>query len=434
MLSLFGVVRPGEGATALLMLLNIFLLLTAYYIIKPVREALILGEAGAEIKSYASAAQAALLLVIVPVYGFWASRLNRVWLINGITALFITNLAAFYALGRFGVPLGIPFYLWVGLFNVLLVTQFWALANDIYTEGRGERLFGVIGVGASLGSIAGAFLARRLFEPAGPYAMMLVSAILLACSMILTVWIHHREEGAIREAIAETPSAQFERPLAAMGGFQLVFRSRYLFLIALLVVISNCVNTTGEFILGKTVAQAAQVATHGSLDQTLAVRNYIGRFYADFFFWVNVIGAGLQMFVVSRLMQFWGTGRSLLLLPFIALGGYTMLALAPVLGLIRITKIAENTVDYSIQNTGKNALFLSTSRSAKYKAKTAIDSFFWRMGDALSGLFVFAGTQWALSTKTFAAVNVGLIVVWITVVIALSRRRTEESVSEPVAA
>src|SRR5947199_723029 len=99
-LSIFAPVRPGEGTTAFIMMLNVFILLTAYYIIKPVREALILGGSGAEIKSYAGAAQAALLLFIVPLYSAYATRVSRIKLINGVTAFFISNLAIFYVLSR----------------------------------------------------------------------------------------------------------------------------------------------------------------------------------------------------------------------------------------------------------------------------------------------------------------------------------------------
>src|SRR6185503_21170710 len=102
-LSPFASVRAGEGGTALLLMVNVFILLTAYYIVKPVREALILGESGAEIKSYAGAVQAALFLLIVPLYGMLGSRVNRVWLINGVTAFFASNLAVFFVLGRMGV-------------------------------------------------------------------------------------------------------------------------------------------------------------------------------------------------------------------------------------------------------------------------------------------------------------------------------------------
>ncbi|HET9219768.1 MAG TPA: Npt1/Npt2 family nucleotide transporter [Terriglobia bacterium] len=420
-LSLFATVQPGEGVTALLLMVNVFTLLTAYYIIKPVREALILGEAGAVVKSYASAGQAGLLLLIVPLYGMLGSRLSRVWLINGVLAFFVSNLAIFYVLGQAGVSLGVVFYLWVGLFNVMLVAQFWAFANDIYTQKKGERLFGVVGIGASLGAILGAWLAGVMFEPIGAYSMMLVTASMLGLSMIFTNWIHRREAHTTAIRPASQPAAA-ENKLGSQGGFQLIFKSRYLLLVAFLVLISNFVNTTGEFILGKTVEETAQAATAGVADPEAAQGNYIGQFYANFYFWVNLIGALLQMFVVSRLMQMWGAGVALFFLPVIAFGGYMMLALVPILSLIRIAKIAENTLDYSVQNTARHALFLSTSREAKYKAKAAIDSFFWRTGDALSALLVFVGTQLlALSPRGFAAVNVVFVVVWLGIAYAIVR-------------
>jgi len=172
------------------MMVNVFVLLTAYYLIKPVREALILGGPGAEMKSYAGAGQAMLFLLLVPLYSAFASRTNRVRLINGVTAFFISNLIIFYFLGRMGFQLGIPFFLWVGLFNLMLVAQFWAFANDIYTEQQGKRLFAILGIGSSLGAIIGAQVAGWLFKPLGPFPMLLVAAILLAIAMVITNWIH----------------------------------------------------------------------------------------------------------------------------------------------------------------------------------------------------------------------------------------------------
>ena len=110
-------------------MMNVFVLLTAYYIIKPVREALILSGPGAEIKSYAGAGQALLLLLIVPLYSAIASRVNRLRLINGVIAFFISNLVIFYALGQMKVPLGVVFFLWVGLFNMIAVAQFLSTKN-----------------------------------------------------------------------------------------------------------------------------------------------------------------------------------------------------------------------------------------------------------------------------------------------------------------
>src|SRR6266850_2451815 len=202
LLSIFAPVHSGEGFTSVLLMVDVFLLLTAYYIIKPVREALILGELGAEIKSYAGAGQALLFL----------------------------------------------FFLWVGLFNLMLIAQFWAFANDIYTHEQGKRLFAIIGIGSSLGGIFGARLAGGLFKPLGPYAMMLVTAALLSVCIVLTTWIHHREKLALAGRITRKPE---DLKLPRSCGFSLVFKSRYLLLIAMLVLLSNFVNTTGEFFLGK---------------------------------------------------------------------------------------------------------------------------------------------------------------------------------------
>src|SRR5262249_6155854 len=154
---------------------------------------------------------------------------------------------------------------------------------------------------------------------------------------------------------------------------------RYLLLIAVMILLGNLVNTTGEFILGKVVKQTAEAAaTAGGITQ----ETFIGKFYADFFFWVNILGALLQLFVVSRMMKYLGISLTLMALPIIALGSYTLLAFVPLLSLIRVVKICENSTDYSVQNTARHALFLATSRDAKYKAQTAIDNFFWRAGDA----------------------------------------------------
>jgi len=415
-LSLFAAIQPGEGLTAFLLMMNVFLLLTAYYIIKPVREALILGGAGAEIKSYAGAGQALLFLFIVPLYSAYASRTNRLRLVNGVTGFFISNLVIFYFLGRMQLQFGVVFFLWVGLFNVMLVAQFWALANDIYTEEQGKRLFAIVGIGGSLGAIAGARVAGWLFEPLGPYRMMLVTASLLGVCMILTNWIHHREGASNRE------HAEARQPIGTAGGFRLVLRHRYLFLIAILVLLSNFVNTTGEFILGITVAEHAKAASNSQA--------FIGEFYATFFFWVNLLGAVLQMFAVSRIMRYIGVGATLFFLPVIALGSYTLLAFVPVLSFIRVAKIAENSTDYSIQNTVRHALFLNTSRDAKYKAQSAVESFFWRTGDALSALLVFVGTKLAFGISKFAVSNTIFVFLWLAIAWAIVRLRNRRRMAD----
>jgi ATP:ADP antiporter, AAA family len=422
-LSIFASVEAGEGMTALLLMVDLFFLMTAYYIIKPVRESLILGGAGPEMKSYAGAASALGFLLIVPLYGKVASRLNRIQLINGVTAFFASNLIGFYVLGRLNIGFGVVFFLWVGLFNLMLVAQFWAFTNDIYTQEQGGRLFAIIGMGSSLGAIFGSRVASWLFATIGTYPMLLVAAGFLTMCMLLTDLVHHRETHG-------SAVCQSEKPLQCDGAFQLIFKHRYLLLIAALIVLSNVVNATGEFILGKSVSENAIAAAASSPDVAASRQEYIGRFYADFYFWVNLVGAFLQMFAVSRVIKYAGIGPSLFFLPMIALGGYTVLSFAPMLMFIRATKIAENGTDYSIQNTARHALFLRTSREAKYKGKTAIDSFFWRIGDAFSALIVFAGTCLDFDLRSFARTNAILTAVWFCVAASIVWLRVNEGAPE----
>lgn len=175
-LSIFADVRAGEGVSALLLASNVFYLLAFYSVLKIVRDALILSEAGAVAASYASAGQAVLMLAFVPAYGAFASRVNRVWLICGVTLFFASNLLIFALLGLAGVRLGIAFYLWIGVFNMAAVAQFWAFANDLYSTERGKRLFPLVGIGASLGAVVGSGITSIVFGGVGPYRLMLLAA------------------------------------------------------------------------------------------------------------------------------------------------------------------------------------------------------------------------------------------------------------------
>jgi AAA family ATP:ADP antiporter len=423
-LTILAPVKAGEGASALLLAANVFLLLFAYYILKTVRDALILTEAGAEVKAYSGAGQALLLLFLVPAYGAFASRVNRIRLISWVTLFFISNLAVFALLGGRGIPVGIPFFFWVGIFNVLVIAQFWAFANDVYTQEQGKRLFAIVGIGSALGAWLGALAAEKLFEAMGPYQLMSLSAVLLCGCIGASHIVHRRESNG-----DSSQAAAAHRPLGTDGGFQLVWRHRYLLLIALLIVLLNVVNTTGEFLLDKlVVTEAARLFPSGSEEQT---RTFIGQFKGDFFGWVNLLTLLLQLFLVSRLFRYIGVRGALFVLPGIALGGYSLLIFAPLLSIVRIAKILENSTDYSIQNTARHALFLPTSREAKYKAKAAIDTFFWRTGDMLQGVVVFVGTQLAFSISSFAALNLVFVGFWLLVVMLIYREHKKITAEQP---
>jgi ATP:ADP antiporter, AAA family len=424
-LSLLAEVRAGEGAGVLLLGLNVFVLLGAYYLLKTVREALILSESGAEVKAYSSAAQAMLFLIIVPAYGALASRVNRIRLISWVTLAFASNLLIFYGFGAAGAREGVPFFIWVGIFNMLIVAQFWAFANDLYSESQGKRLFPVIMLGASLGAVAGGQAAARLIGPLGPYGLMLLAAGLLIPCILISLVIHRRAVSR-SASVPGRSAASAEAPLAKTSALRLLARDRYLLLIAVMMLVLNTVNTTGEFLLGKFVEQAAQAA---SSDVVVQAR-LIGEFYGNFSSLYNGLGMLLQMFAVSRIFKYIGVRGALFILPCIALAGYSFILFLPLLGVIRWAKILENGTDYSIQNTTRQALFLSTSRVAKYKAKAAIDTFFVRAGDVVQAGIVLAGTGLGLGVKGYASVNLVLTLIWLALAAGVARANRRQSQGE----
>jgi AAA family ATP:ADP antiporter len=353
----------------------------------------------------------------VPAYGWFASKVDRSKLVLGVTLFFVANIVAF----GLGVDanvehIGVYFFIWVGIFSLMIIAQFWSYANDTYAKEAGSRLFPIIAIGSTLGSPIGARVTARMFEARlPPDAMLYLAAFLLLVTAGLFLPID-RSRSMRREAVAN------DAPLGGKSGFALVFASPYIRLIALLLVLLNVVNTTGEFILSHivTVRAEALLAADAAFDKGA----YIGAFYGDYFFWVNVAALVLQAFVASRLVKRFGLAGVLFALPLIAVGAYGIIALGATLAVVRWAKTAENSSDYSVMNTAKQLMWLPTSREEKYKAKQAVDAFFYRVGDLVAAAVVFVGTSWlSMGSRGFAIANLLFLIAWL----ALAARIVREN-------
>ena len=275
-LNLFTEVRAGEARTALLLALNVFLILMSYYMLKTVREALILSEGSAELKSYLSAGQVVVLAFAVPYYGRLVAAFPRMKLINVVTVFFLICPVVFYVLAQMGVPLGMIYFVWIGIFNLMVVAQFWSFANDVYSKQEGERLLVIVGLGASLGAVAGSIAAERLIEPFGVLQLMLLGAGVLGLQLVLTNYIDRIERGRRPAAPKKANAAR-----ASKNAFAMVFQTRYLLLMALMLMLGNWINTTGEYILGSIVKDNAVAAIAAGTAPGLTEGQIIGNFYAQ---------------------------------------------------------------------------------------------------------------------------------------------------------
>lgn len=410
-------VHPGEGHLVFVFFTNLLLLLTAYYVLKVVREPLILLHGGAVSRSYARGLQALLLIVLIPTYSILANRIEPGRLVNVINGVFLVSLVVFVGLGALNVPIGFAFFVWLGIFSTMAIAQFWSLANDLLTEPEGKRLFPLVATGGTLGGIVGSQIAARSLGPLHVYALMGIAAGLLLACMTLT---QYSRSVAIAHRALHPRVAQEEPARDARGGFSLLLKDNYLLLIGGSVLLLNLINTTGDFILAEMVNERAKLVTAGQAAHAREL--YIGQFYGDFQTAITVLTAVIQVMLVARIFRKIGVGSALYLLPTFVVAGYGVAALLPLLGLVVLVKVGENSTDYSLQNTIQQTLFLPTSRDAKYKAKTAIDTFVVRVGDLASASLVFIGAQSELSARGFSVLNALLGVCWLAVVAQISRR------------
>jgi AAA family ATP:ADP antiporter len=228
----------------------------------------------------------------------------------------------------------------------------------------------------------------------------------LGVQLVLTNYIDRVERGRRPPAPKKVNAAR------ASNAFAMVFRTRYLLLMALMLMLANWINTTGEYILGSIVKENAMAAVATGASAGLTEGQIIGDFYAKYFTWVNAAGLVLQLFVVSRVVKHRGVPFAVMVLPALSFGVYNVLIFVPMLSAVMAAKVIENSTDYSLNNTVRNMLFLPCSYEQKFAAKQAIDSFFVRMGDVLSAALVFIGTAIVtLPARGFAAVNVVLALV-----------------------
>jgi AAA family ATP:ADP antiporter len=421
----------------LLLALTLFILLLAYYLLKNVREALILGipHGGAELKMYSNAAQAVVLVGISLAFSAIASRYDRLRLLTVTTLFFVLFLLVFFALflllpsHRLGV--GVAFYIWLGCFNTSSVAALWGFAADVYPRERGERLFPIVAAGGALGAVAGAALAAPLYRHIGPFPMILVAAASLF-AMLVPVKIIHRREEAYSAGGLERPR---DEPIGRDSAVSLVRRDTYLLLIVVLSFVKNWVNSGGEYILDRELVAAAHAADFAADGGSPGVQGFIAIFKAHYFVAYNVLVLILQLFLVGRVLKYAGAARSLLVLPLVSLVGFSWAGIQPTLGVLFIVKVADNGVDYSLQKTAEQALYLVTSRQAKYKLKMIVDTFVVRAGDVMAAIVVWVGTALAFKTVHFIFLNLVMTVGWIGVVLALiraSRRRYPSARTRPV--
>jgi len=405
-------VHRGEVGPLLASMLWIFLALTAYYIIKPLRSTVLQEKIGVDHKWLALIATTMFVAVFAYGYGKIVPRVERSRLIVWTFVAFIVCLAAFaLALPRGGALTGYVFFVWVSTFNLMIVSQFWSLAADVWTKQEGLRLFGFIGVGGVAGGIFGTLAVAGFAKTLSTEQMLILSAAVLSLCLMLSLYV--LKFGATRSPSTQRTHRNSACPPDSTNSIALVLGSPYLRLIAGMMLVLNLVNTNGEWILDKLVSRADM--SHAALRE----------FYAQFYLFQNLLTFLVQFFLTARIQRRFGAGVALFFEPTIGIIGGVLFMVMPLLAVVRWHKILENACDYSIQSNTKELLYLPTTQLEKYSAKNFNDTFVVRGGDALSAATIFAATTYLLPAfgdfglKIMLGLDILLGVVWVVIAAAI---------------
>jgi AAA family ATP:ADP antiporter len=364
-------VKPGEGRAVLWSFLYFFLLLGAYYVLRPLRDnAGISGGVGN--LPWLFTATFVTMLVAVPIYGFVVARLPRRRFIPLVYAFFVANIALFWLLLTLQIDQPLVarvFFVWLSVFNVFVVSVFWSYLADLFRSDQGKRLYGFIAAGGSIGAIAGPALTKWLIDPLGPVNLFLVAALLLLGAVFSATQL---ERASMSFGQARADAAITRKPMGggSLAGVIEILRSRYLSGIALWVILLSFAGTVLYLI-------QADVVHVASADERQRVQ-----IFATIDFWVGALSFLLQFLVTGKLIVRFGVGAAVAFLPLVFLLGYGVLAAMPVLMAVVVFQTLQRTSNFVISNPAREILFTVAEREEKYKAKNIIDGLVFRGADA----------------------------------------------------
>lgn len=377
------VLQPGEAPALLLSFVTLLCTFSSYTILRPVRDALGITS-GLEKIPYLFWGVFIVMLVLQPVYGWLTSRFRRAVFLPWVYGFFIANLLVFYVWFRLETDhtwIARTYFVWVSVFNLFVVAAFWSLMADLFTREQAGRVFGFIWAGASAGGLIGPFVAHELAVPLGAINLLPISAALLAVSLVLMISVIRLQQRQAAAARVEPAAARLEEAPQAdtalgggvLAGFTQLVRSPYLLGIALFVMFMTWVST---FLY---LEQQAFVA------KAFASADERTRFFGGIDFWVQAASLLMQLLLFGRLFKWVGLRGILVSVPLIMTAGYTLVALAPRFMVLVVVYAVRRVGDYALTRPCRDALFTVVSREEKYKAKSLIDTFVYRGGDALSG-------------------------------------------------
>jgi AAA family ATP:ADP antiporter len=402
-------VKPEELRALWLGFVFNFVVLAGYYILRPIREE-IGATSGVENLPWMYTATLIGMLIANALFAAIVSRMPRRKFLPIAYRFAIANLFIFFVLMRF-VPanwqwlLGRSFFVWVSVFNLFATTLFWAFMTDLFTAEQGKRLFGFIAVGGSLGAILGplvpTFLVGRFST--GVFCLMSAAMFEIAAQCVRFFPAEFREQ---------PQAATAEKPIGGniWNSVTHIARSPYLFALVLFIFVYTLTNTWANF---------QQVEFTGALPTKEARTAYFGKL--DFS--VNTLTVVIQLCLTGRLLKWTGVGFTLVLMPALSGIGFLSLGYAPILSVLAVFQVVRRATGFALLRPAREILFTVLRREDKYKAKSVIDTFGYRLGDQVGAWSYRAMHDGGLGLRPISFIAVPIIAAWCAISLWLGRKQ-----------
>jgi AAA family ATP:ADP antiporter len=368
-------VRKEESVGILLMFVYSFLAMTAYNILKPSTRSLFISQLGAAQLPWVLLAAGGLIGVIMQGYSRAVALVPRRWVIPIAQAVMVALLPVFWVLFRTGSDwVAVGFYFYGLILGILLISQFWTLANDIYDARQAKRLFGFVGGGAPLGGMAGSAILFSFAPVIGTTNLLLVSAALLTICLGVVTIILRRSKPTL-QGVTETGE---ERGVGGRQALRLLRESKHLQIISLVIGFA----AIGAAVIEQQLNMAAE-AFRGA-DNTDSITQFLGQVQ----FYLSLAGFVIQVWLTSRIHRFLGVGFALLILPFSLGTTAAVMLLNMALWAPALARILDTSLRYTVDKTTREILFLPLPADLKYQAKPFVDVTMDRVSKGIGALLI----------------------------------------------
>jgi AAA family ATP:ADP antiporter len=390
-----------------------FCVLSSYYMLRPMREALGV-DSGVGTIPWLFSSTFVIMLGATSVFGWIASRYPRRTFLPWVYVFFAANILIFYGLFQYAISndittvwIGRVFFVWISVFNLFVVSVFWSFMADIYTREQGRRLFGVISAGGSAGALAGPFIVSTLVVPLGFQNLLPISAALLLFSILcirqLRRWVQSEHSGETVETMA-TP-----KPLGggALDGISHVAKSKFLASISAKQIIASLLGTALYMFMNYLVGEAVE-----GTDQRTRIFGFIDAA-------TGVLSLLFQLLVVKHSVRRLGLGMTLALLPLVSVIGFTVLAVNPTLMFVAVFQAARRAIGFGFVKPSTDMLYSVVTPDEKYKSKNFIETAVYRGGDLVGTWSVKA--MWGIGISWISIALVPFAILWALIALWLGR-------------